>query len=170
MILERLRKHVKRWQPAHRRFRALAAGIRATLRQGRKAKARAEKRQDAVAFHEWRKHIKALWYDLRLVEGCSPLISQDVAALHRAESSLGDDHNIALLLGELSKGAPSGLGNLRRAARRHQAELRRQAVADTKRIYDAAPRDYVRRVKRSWKIWRRRDQAVRIPQPQREAA
>ena len=168
--LRRLRKHVKQWRPAHRRFRALAAGIRATLRHGRKAKARAEKRQDAAAFHEWRKQIKALWYELRLVEGCSQPIAQDVAALHHAESSLGDDHNIAVLFDELSKGAPSGLAGLKRVARRHQAELRRQALADTKGIYDASPRDYVRRVKRAWKIWRRRDQTAHTPPPQQQAA
>ena len=33
--------------------------------------ARARKGQRAADFHEWRKQIKALWYELRLVEGPS---------------------------------------------------------------------------------------------------
>jgi len=168
--LRRLRKHVKAWRPKHRRFRALATGIKVTFRRGRKAMARAHQSQDAADFHEWRTHIKALWYALRLVEGCSPQIGHDVVALRRAESSLGDDHNIVVLLEELSKGSPAGLSGLRRVARRVQSELRRGAVRDTKRIYDASPGDFVRRLERAWKGWHRRDKAAGSDRPHPEAA
>ena len=168
--LRRLRKDVKGWRPKHRRFGALAIGIKATFRRGRDAMARANESRDAADFHEWRKHIKALWYALRLVEGCSPQIGQDVVALRLAERSLGDDHNIVVLLDELSKGSPAGLRGLRTVARRVQAELRRGAVRDTKRIYDASPGDFVRRLEHAWKAWYRRDKAARSERPHPEAA
>ena len=95
----------KRWSPAHRGFRALSPGIAVTHRQGRKAMARAQKRQDAPDFHEWRKQIKALWYALRLIEYSSRAIRRDVSVLHRAETWLGDEHNAVVLCAELSKDA-----------------------------------------------------------------
>ena len=168
--LRQLRKHARGWRPTHRRFRALAEGIRTTLRRGRKAMARAHERRAAEDFHEWRKHVKALWYELRLLEGCSPEIGRDVAALHRAETSLGDDHNIAVLFDELSKGSASGVAGLHRAARRHQAELRHKAALETKRIYEASSGGYVRRLKRAWKAWHRRTATDATSRPHRDAA
>ena len=74
--------------------------------------ARARKSQRAVDFHEWRKQIKALWYELRLVEGSGPRIRRDVTALHRAEAWLGNEHNVVVLCDELSKDVPQGHGRI----------------------------------------------------------
>ena len=70
--------------------------------------ARARKSQRAADYHEWRKQIKALWYELRLVEGSGPRIRRDVKALHRAEEWLGNDHNVVVLCDALSKELPQG--------------------------------------------------------------
>jgi len=154
--LRTLRQDARRWRPRHRRFGALAAGVEVTYRRGRKALARAQKRQQADDFHEWRKHVKALWYQLRLVEGCSSEIRKDARALHQAETWLGDDHNLVVLCRELSKGTSlCDLERLRRAANRIQCELRRKAIARTGRIYRAEPGVFLRRVKRAWRAWQR---------------
>src|SRR5262249_40394324 len=92
--LRAVKKTVKRWSQSHNGFSGLAPGLRATHRSGRKAMTRAIGRQRADAFHEWRKQIKALWYELRMIQDCSGKIRKDVAALGRAETCLGDDHNI----------------------------------------------------------------------------
>jgi CHAD domain-containing protein len=122
----------------------------------RKAMARARKRQRADDFHEWRKQIKALWYELRLVEGASPRIRQDVIALHRAESWLGDEHNMVVLCDELSKDATicdgrADLDRIRLAADRFQCELREKALARAKRIYARRPGEYADAIRRAWK-------------------
>ena len=36
-------------------------------------------------------------YELRLIDACSRTVHRDVAALHRAETLLGDDHNVVVL-------------------------------------------------------------------------
>lgn len=137
--------------------------------------ARARKRQGAADFHEWRKQMKALWYELRLIEGCTRTIRRDVEALHRAETWLGDDHNVVLLVAELSKDASKcrgliDLDRLRLVADRYQCELRIKAIASTRRIYARTSRGYVRGVKRAWKAWRRRDTRARSRRPRRAAA
>ena len=169
--LRALRRSAKRWQPKHRRFRALGEGLRVTLRTGRQALGRAQRRQRADDFHEWRKQVKALWYQLRLNEDCSPEISRDVMALHRAQTELGDDHNLEVLREELSTDpAVCDVERLRHAVTRYQRALRRKAVADTARIYSRLPDAYVRGVRRAWKIWRRGHMKARAGRSRTKAA
>lgn len=154
--LRALRRNAKRWQPKHRRFRALGEGLRAALRKGRTALARAQQTQRAGDFHEWRKRVKALWYGLRLIEDCSPEISRDVTTLQRAQRELGDDHNLEVLCQALSKDpAVCDVERLRHAVHRYQRALRRKAVAGAARIYGRVPDEYVRSVRRAWKSWQR---------------
>ena len=120
--------------------------------------ARARKSQRAADFHEWRKQIKALWYELRLVEGSGPRIRRDVAALHRAEAWLGNEHDVVVLCDELSKDGPQAdaridLDRIRLAGDRYQCELRTKALAGTARIYARAPGEYATSVRREWKAW-----------------
>jgi CHAD domain-containing protein len=157
--LGKLRRAAKDWQPAHRGFRAIAAGIRASHRRGRKAMARARKSQDAVDFHEWRKAIKALWYHLRLVEQSDRRVRQDVKTLYRAERWLGDDHNLVVLCAELSKddtlcGDRIVADRLRLAADRYQCELRTKATKSLQKFYGRKSRGYVRGIARAWQRWR----------------
>ena len=169
--LRTLRQDARQWRPTHRRFGALAAGIRLTYARGRKAMARARKRQlAAVEFHEWRKQVKALWYQLRLIEGCSPAIRKDAALLHRVETYLGDDHNVVVLCAELSKDASfCDVEGLRRAADRYQCDLRQKALASTKPMYARTPDTYLRRVERAWNAWQRPKRANH-PRKSRRAA
>jgi CHAD domain-containing protein len=161
--LRRARRRAARWRPAHRGPRALARGVASIHRRGRKAMARAVKRQRAADFHEWRKQIKALWYALRLVEARDRQIRKDVSVLHRAERWLGDDHNVAVLCAELSKDPAScsavELDQLRLAADRYQCDLRDKAVRRARAIYDRTSDTYWRRIKHALKRPRTADAA-----------
>jgi CHAD domain-containing protein len=156
--VRRIRRDARQWQPAHRRFGALVPGIRVAYRRGRKAMARARQRQRAVDFHEWRKEMKALWYELRLLEESSPRIRRDVRALHRAETWLGDEHNVVVLCAELSKNGSLCEGQIdvdrvRLAGDRYQTELRRKALESASRVYARTARNYVDAIERQWKTW-----------------
>ena len=154
--LRRVRRSAKRWRPAHRQFSALAAGIRMTHRLGRSALGRTKRRQRAADFHDWRKHIKALWYQLRLLERSGPDVRKDARVLHQAETWLGEDHVVVLLCEELSTDTSlCDLTRLRAAADRYQCDLRRKAIARTAPIFARTSAQYVRRIKRAWKGWQR---------------
>jgi len=172
--LRQLQQTSKRWRLTHRRFGAIAPGIRSAHRLGRKAMARAQKSQRPEDFHEWRKQMKALWYELRLIEGCTRGLGRDVAALNRAETWLGDDHNVVVLCEELSKdasicGGQVNLDRLRLVADQYQCELRQKALASTRRIYRRKPRQYQRTVKLAWKAFQRDGRAGRTRRTPRAA-
>jgi CHAD domain-containing protein len=153
--LRNLRRDAAQWRPSHRQFGAVARGIRKSHRQGRKALARALMSQRADDFHEWRKQMKALWYQLRLIGGCSPAVRRDIQELGRAETALGEDHNLVVLCEQLSTDrALRDLGEFRAASERLQRTLRRRAIEHARWIYAYAPREYAQRVRHAWKSWK----------------
>ncbi|HEY3883824.1 MAG TPA: CHAD domain-containing protein [Vicinamibacterales bacterium] len=169
------RAAAKRWRPAKRGFGAVVPGMRLVHRRGRKAMARARKRQTAADFHEWRKQIKALWYALRLVERAGRIIRRDAAALHRAETWLGEAHNVVVLCAELSENASicGGLADLDRVrliGHQYQCELRANAIAAVGRIYRRKSGPYVRAIKRAWTALRRGHEAAHHRRRDRTAA
>ena len=157
--LARLAKLSDRWRPADRGFDALSPGLRATLRRGQSALALARKTARADDFHEWRKELKALWYELRLLEASDARIRQDVRRLDKAQTWLGEDHDLAVLCGELSGDSRdpqlNGLAPLLAAAERRQRQLRRKAVASAGPLFRRNVDGYVHRLEMAWKRWRR---------------
>jgi CHAD domain-containing protein len=155
-----LAKRSGRWRPADRGFSALSPGLRTTMRRGRKALTRARKTGRSSDFHEWRKALKALWYQLRLLEAGDARIRQDIRRLDRAQTWLGEDHDLAVLCGELSgdsDGAASDeLTRVRAQAERRQRELRGKAVASAAPLFRRDADAYVKRLKLVWKRWRTR--------------
>jgi hypothetical protein len=159
-----LRRKAKRWQPSHRAFGVLSRGIRDSLRRGKKALARAARRQRADDFHRWRKQIKSLWYELRLVERVDARVGRDVRALHRAETWLGDDHNVVVLCAALSRDGPDrtrpiSIEQLKAAADQYHARARRRAITSVRHIYEQQSDQYLRELKRAWRAWHHRQQA-----------
>ena len=156
--LVKLSKTSDRWRPADGGFGALSPGLRATIRRGRSALARARRTTRDADFHEWRKAIKALWYQLRLLEASDARIGKDVRRLDRAQTWLGEDHDLAVLCSELSRdsqdGESDGLARLFAAAQRRQGQLRRKAVTTAEPLFRRRVDGYMNRLKRSWKRWR----------------
>ncbi|MGH9408231.1 MAG: CHAD domain-containing protein [Vicinamibacterales bacterium] len=158
--LRKVEHAARHWRSHDKGFGALASGFRSNYRDGRDAMERALETQRAADFHEWRKQIKMHWYALRLIESAGPEIRRDIAALHRAETALGDEHNVVVLCGQITQDAsicrgPIDIDRVRRAANRYQCALRKKAIANARRIYRRTPRRYVRSLKRAWTTWRR---------------
>ena len=173
--LRAIKRTVKRWSQSHKEFGSLLPGLRVTHKRGRKAMARALDRGRAEQFHEWRKQIKALWYELRLIEDSSARIRKDIKALDQAETALGDDHNVAVLCAYLSGAQavtydPPEIRNFRRSGDEYQQELRRQAIASAKAIYAMPTGDFVRRVRKAWGNWDRTKRASHSPARSRKKA
>lgn len=159
--LRALRRKAKHWQPSHRAFGALSKGIADSLRRGKKALARASTRRRADDFHRWRKQIKRLWYELRLVERAGPRVARDVRALHRAETELGDDHNVVVLCAALSRDGSGPTPSispkqLRAAADRYHDQARRRAITSVRHIYTRKSRRYLRDLERAWRAWQKK--------------
>jgi hypothetical protein len=103
-----------------------------------------------------------LYYELRLVQ---PRHSTDISAVHRAETWLGEDHNVVVLCAELAKDRSLSAGldrdSLQRTASRYQRRLRSQAVKTIQRIYRKTSGDYTRALRQAWKQLRDGEQKRR---------
>jgi CHAD domain-containing protein len=159
-ILQRLRARARDWRPAHHEDGALVRAVKAAHRRGRRAMKRAVRRQRAKDFHAWRKEIKMLWYTLRLVELSDADLRRDVRALKRAQTLLGDDHNLGMLCRQLSRDAtlsrrPGALDRLRVVINRDQSRLRDEATARIGYVYERRSDDYARMIQRVWKGYRK---------------
>jgi CHAD domain-containing protein len=146
-----LQKLVRRWKLEHRQFDALAPGIRDEYERGREMMRAASQRRRAKDFHEWRKRLKGLWYDLRLVEEYDPKAQRLASLLHTTEAWLGDDHNVVILCAQVKKlASPADRERLRKAAERHQRVLRAKALEAGARLYAATPQSTVNLAARAW--------------------
>jgi CHAD domain-containing protein len=156
-ILKETRRATVKWRSRHKNLRALIAAVKAARRDGRAAMKRAEDSHTAADFHEWRKAVKTLMYELRLVEEAGPEIRAEIRALRYIERWLGVDHNVAVLWDRLIHDdrlsrSWSDVAPLQEASGRYQQELRQKALERGARVY-ATPPASAAVLRRRWREW-----------------
>ena len=127
-------------------FELLRPGLRRAYSRGRRRYREALDDPSDEALHEWRKRSKDLWYHLRLVHrGWPEVIEATADEAHELSDRLGDDHDLAVLVGYLDEadaaaceraararahaGRQATPGAPRRGVRIRRAALRREAEA-----------------------------------------
>jgi len=148
------------WPLAKDGFSAIAPGLAATFREGRRALGRARKQPLAENYHEWRKRVKAHWYHIRLLESLwSPGIEVYEKRLKDLETVLGEDHNLVMLREKVR--AEPGIGQLPRLISKYQRELRDNALKLGEHIYEEKPGHLGRRIQHLWEGWQSTKTAAR---------
>jgi CHAD domain-containing protein len=145
----------------------VAAELEASYRLGRqrwKALGDDSGDGDEVKVHEWRKAVKRLWYQARVVRGVAPNLFDPLEhQLDELGQLLGDDHDLAVLIAALEQ-ASDGRRQRRQlagaitAARRRQRKLRKRALRLGERAFTERPKLFAKRLARAW------DDAARAPQ------
>lgn len=158
--LRRISRQAKNWPLAGDGFDTIAAGLKKTYRDGRKALARAHRDPSPENFHELRKRVKDHWYHIRLLEGLwTEVMIAYEKSLKDLEDWLGEDHNLTVLK-ETVTAAPASYGKPKEVElmlgliEKYQKELRADAVPLAERIYEEKPREFQRRMKHLWDSWR----------------
>jgi CHAD domain-containing protein len=96
--LRSLRSQVDDWPVDAVDTAALVRGLSRSYTRGRDAFAQADDDPTTANLHEWRKRVKDLWYQLRLLRGAWPEVMKATADEAKALSQdLGEDHDLALL-------------------------------------------------------------------------
>jgi CHAD domain-containing protein len=126
---------VDRWPLGGISSDTLVEAIETTYRRGRKAAAKPATTEN---LHEWRKRVKDLWYQARLLG--NKRLAKDAKALSKP---LGDDHDLAVLSAELPPGDP-----LQPLIADRRAELQTQARKLGERLYEDSPKAFRKRVRR----------------------
>jgi CHAD domain-containing protein len=149
------RRRVKRWRLKVDGFRAIAPGLKESVRRARNAMLAAWIHPSAAQFHAWRRHVKEHWFHVRLLEGrCGDHLMRDQRRLEALDGVLGEYHNLVLLRDVLLTDSSLSRKQFRECLQvivRYQRTLRLHAQLLGARIYCEKPRRFVRRVRRLWR-------------------
>lgn len=146
-------------------FDAVGPGLLRTYRKGRKGLREAIERPTPAAFHDWRKRVKDLWYQMRLLAPACPVVLEPLAdEIHRLSDALGDAHDLDLLESALELEATTDPffdpGALLVALRDARAMRRAEALDLGSRLYAEGPKAFVARLESYWRAWRETEPAV----------
>jgi CHAD domain-containing protein len=129
----------------------LAAALRTTYARGRKAFKTADADPTAEHLHEWRKRVKDLWYQERLLEESWPgVMKAQAKEAKKLSKLLGEDHDLAVLASLLHQDpelAALSRDLLDVIAERRGVLLKRSRALG-RRVYAERPKHFARRSSR----------------------
>jgi CHAD domain-containing protein len=137
----------------------IAPGLERAYRRGRNRFADVREEASDEAVHEWRKRVKDLWYQLRIVRNAWPeVLGETGDQAHALSDVLGDHHDLAVLRDDALERrellADGELEHLLAAISERQDDLAGEAIALGQRIYAEKPKAFVRRLRSYWSAWR----------------
>jgi CHAD domain-containing protein len=152
--LETVRKSIRTWDVPKLDPLDLTNLLEKSYRAARKAMFKARKTTHAPDVHRWRKRVKTLWYQLRLLEGQAPKLRTVLQRFDRLETVLGEHHDLVVLESMLAtdrrrRGAADARRQLAPLSRRLQATLRRRALNQGRRLLERKPKAFARALRRS---------------------
>jgi CHAD domain-containing protein len=154
------RQRVGHWPLGRDDFAALAPGVERAYRQGRRGLADAVDQPSVEHFHEWRKQVKCLWYQIRLMKPIWPNMLEPFAdELKALGDYLSDDHDLAILRERILEQAArlddrTVLEALIALIDQRRGELQAEATPLGARVYAEKPRAFVGRLHAYWQAWR----------------
>ncbi len=133
-------------------FKAFRPGLQQIYGDGRAAYRAARKKPTVENLHEWRKHVKDLWYSATILHSAWPAMMDELAAeAHVLSERLGEDHDLAMLT-ERATGKKHK--QLRKAIARRRARLKKRSFKMGKRLYAEKPKGFTRRIGAAWQTSR----------------
>jgi CHAD domain-containing protein len=155
-----LRKTDQRWAGLKIKIPGWAAiepGLRESVLRGRQTCELARRQPSSEHFHEWRKQVKNLWHQLRLLCPAWPAASVLTDRLEQLGELLGKEHDLSLLRQFIhdhcadEAGEAAALNQLIEAS---QKKLRAAALKLGARLYAETPAAVCRRLGNYWNDWR----------------
>lgn len=135
---------------------AIEPGLRQSYQLGREAFALVRREPLGTNFHEWRKHVKDLWYYFRLLHPTWPAeIRAMTDELELLDEQLGDDHDLVLLqqfAAEHCAGRAGEVEALNPLIESRQKQLRAAALKLGSRLYAKTPAVICRRLEKDWRL------------------
>ena len=130
--------------------------LTASYGESGKAMEHARSTGQSAAVHGWRKTVKTLWYQLRLVKPLTNRMSALVRDMRRLETALGDDHNLVILAATLRacpglKTMGAQIRQVDRLSVRMRKPLRRRAFSLGRRLHRRTPKEFRRWLRASTK-------------------
>jgi len=157
--LRRLRRDLSRWGVGKGR-RAIGASLTRTYRRGLATLEAARERPSPERFHDWRKKVKALAYELRIIAAAVPeLTTTLMPKVDRLGEILGQIHDLDCVkaTAELNPrwfGRAADGEAVLAAVDDRRAELEDEALRLAGSVFAGRARDVRALVETGWKLWR----------------
>jgi CHAD domain len=150
--LEQLAELLRNRLPKVPELEAAPTGLQQVYRKGRAAYLKARRHPTTQALHEWRKQVKYLYLELTWLHG---VYRSGIRKVRRKAKELaellGNDHDLALLRGELLEADPKrrSCKSVLKRIRHARCELKTTALHAGKRLYAMKPGQFADQARRS---------------------
>lgn len=150
---------IDQWPIEIKSFKTLSPSVERVYKRGRKGYKRAKRSRSTKHFHEWRKRVKYLRYQLDLLHRIWPeFLDSWEDELHDLSDYLGDDHDLYLLSEEVEKNKdqfsdPESYQLLDSLIKSGRSDLQTNALNLGKRLYHLDHENFAALLEASWEAF-----------------
>jgi CHAD domain-containing protein len=150
--LEAAGHRISKWPLGDLNWKQVCAAVAKSYRRGRGALARALKKSTPKNLHDWRKKVKELLYQLRLLQPLNHVVLDEIAAdAQTLGQLLGRGHDFTFLLNRLDREEgdrrlESERAHLQKLIRKFTRRSQRDAMELGRRFYAEPPKAFARRI------------------------
>jgi CHAD domain-containing protein len=162
-------ERIDEWELSRGGWGAISPGLAKSYGRGRRALAEVRAEPSLENLHEWRKRVKDLWYQLRLLQQvCGPVVHGQVKEADQLADLLGDDHDLGVLRQTVSANSDAltvDVDALLALIDHRRGQLQEHAVLIGERLYAEPTKAFRRRLHSYWSAGRTRSRAERRRRP-----
>ena len=158
--LEAAKKRLSGWPLDDTTWKEVCGAVAKSYRRGRNTLGDVVKKPSPETFHEWRKEVKRLWYQLRLLQPLNRVVLKKIAGDAKALGELlGLDHDFAFLLTRLDQEQNDSAlqpehAALQKLIRKRSWKLQRDATELGRRFYAEPPKAFAKRISIFMEDWK----------------
>ena len=150
--LERVKTRLMKWPLDGLTWKQICGAVAKIYKRGQRGLAKTIDDSEAETFHAWRKRVKDLWYQLRILQPLNRVVLEQIA--HDAEvlgELLGCEHDFYFLLARLEKESGdealvNELAQLKRLIDKRCKRLQRDALELGRRFYAEPAKAFAKRI------------------------
>jgi len=150
--LERVGERLSKWPLTGITWKQICGTVGKTYKRGQRGLAKTIRKPDPENFHAWRKRVKDLWYQLRILQPLNRVVLENIGAdAELLGEFLGREHDFDFLLARLERESGDEalhdeLTQLQKLIRKRGKRLRRDAVELGRRFYAAPSKAFAKRI------------------------
>jgi len=151
-MLEGVEERLSKWPLDRITWKQICGAVEKIYKRGQRGLAKTIKKPVPENFHAWRKRVKDLWYQLRILQPLNRVVLEKIAGDAEVLGELlGREHDFYFLLARLEtesgdEALRGELAQLRKLIRKRGKRLRRNALELGRRFYAEPSKAFAKRI------------------------